>query len=234
MAYIDPAGNAFNNVSSESEIYLNDGDDSVDALYGGETVVYGGGGDDSLFYDGTGGVSIAHLYGGEGDDQLGGGANGDGLYGEFGADFMQGAGGNDIVDGGEGTDTLLGGLGRDTLIGGLDADSFRFDLITESIRGTSRDVIRDFTHSEGDHIDLSRLDANGNSLAIEHFRFIGSETFKHFQQTHHGSNAVLLRFDPRTHLLQGDSNHNGHTDAADFEVKLVGVSHLSAGDLILV
>ncbi len=234
MAYIDPAGNAFNDVSSEAEIYLNDGNDSVDALYGGETVVYGGNGNDSLFYDGTGGVSIAHLYGGEGDDQLGGGANGDGLYGENGVDFMQAAAGNDLLDGGEGNDTLIGGLGRDTLIGGLDADAFRFDVITESIRGLGRDVIRDFSHGEGDHIDLSRLDANGNTLAVEHFRFIGSETFQHFHQAHPGSNAVLLRFDARTHLLQGDSDHNFRADAADFEVKLLGVSHLVAADLILV
>ena len=95
-------------------------------------------------------------------------------------------------------------------------------------------MIRDFHHREGDHIDLSRLDANGNSLAVEHFRFIGSKTFDQFYQKHPGSDAVLLRFDPRTHLLQGDSNHNGRTDAGDFEVKLVGVSHLTADDLILV
>lgn len=231
MAYIDPAGNAFNDISSEAEIYLNDGNDSVDALFGGETFVYGGNGNDGLYYDG---IAFAHLYGEQGDDQLGGGANRDFLYGEEGVDFLQAAAGNDRVDGGAGADTLLGGLGRDTLIGGLGADSFRFDVITESIRSTNRDVIRDFNSDKGDHIDLSRLDANGNSLAVEHFRFIGSKTFEQFYQKHPGSDAVLLRFDPRTHLLQGDSNHNGHTDAADFEVKLVGVSHLDAGDLILV
>jgi serralysin len=230
MAYIDPAGNAFNDISGEAEIYLNDGDDSVDALFAGETFVYGGNGNDGLYYDG---IAFAHLYGGQGDDQLGGGVNRDFLYGEGGADFMQGAAGNDVLDGGRGSDTLLGGLGRDKQIGGLGADSFRFDEITDSIRGINRDVIRDFNDREGDHIDLSRLDANGNSLAFEHFTFIGSKTFAQFYQNHPGSDAVLLRFDPRTHLLQGDSNHNGRTDAADFEVKLIGVSHLSADDLIL-
>ncbi len=97
-------------------------------------------------------------------------------------DLLQAGAGNDRVDGGAGADTLLGGFGRDTLIGGLGADSFRFDVITESIRGTNRDVIRDFEHREGDHIDLSGLDANGNSLAVEHFRFIGSKTFEQFYQ----------------------------------------------------
>src|SRR5262245_31608428 len=231
MAYIDPAGNAFNDISSEAEIYLNDGNDSVDALFGGETFVYGGNGNDGLYYDG---ISFAHLYGGQGDDQLGGGINRDFLYGEAGMDFMQAPAGNGVVAGGNGNDTLIGGLGLDKLIGGLGADTFRFDVITESIRGIARDLIRDFDSREGDLIDLSRLDANGNSLAIEHFRFIGSETFKHFYQTHPGSNDVLLRFDPARHLLQGDTNHNGRTDAADFEVKLVGVTHLDLGDLILI
>jgi Ca2+-binding RTX toxin-like protein len=230
MAYIDPAGNAFNDVSSEAEIYLNDGNDSIDALFGGETFVYGGNGNDGLYYDG---LAFAHLYGGHGNDQLGGGANGDFLYGEEGVDFIQAASGNDLVDGGAGNDWLLGGAGRDTLIGGLGADSFAFNAATESLRGASRDMIRDFTHREADLIDLSQLDADPATVAIEHFKFIGTQSFSEFHRKHPGSDAVLLRFDERHHLLQGDTHQNYRTDAQDFEVKLVGVSHLANADLIL-
>jgi VCBS repeat-containing protein len=78
------------------------------------------------------------------------GANGpDNLVGTDGADNLNGYGGND---------TLSGGLGNDTLTGGADADSFIY------ANGGGADVITDFSHAQGDKIDLTGVD-NVFSLA---------------------------------------------------------------------
>ena len=231
MAYIDPAGNAFNDISSEAEIYLNDGNDSVDIINNVESFAYGGNGDDGVFYDG---LAFAHLYGGQGNDYLAGGGNGDFLYGEDGVDLLQAGSGNDLLEGGAGSDRLLAGAGRDRQIGGSGADTFEFHDAFESTRSTGRDVIRDFSTREGDQIHLSILDADPFTLELDHFKFIGSKGFADYHRRHPGDDSMLLRFDPRSHTLQGDTNHNFRLDSQDFVVKLVGVSHLNADDLILV
>jgi hypothetical protein len=173
---------------------------------------YGGNGDDFLSYEGIG---QAILDGGEGEDFLLGNTN---------ADLLSGDLGNDV---------LFGGGGRDFLDGGFGADTFQYTDAVESSRN-SIDVIRDFLHSEGDKIDLALMDANPATVAIEHFKFIGGESFKHFHKAHPNSKAVLLRFDAKHHTLQGDTHHNFKLDAEDFQVTLSGVNHLVNGDLVLV
>jgi serralysin len=131
-----------------------------------------------------------------------------------------------------GNDVLFGGGGRDFLIGGFGADIFQFSDAVESFRN-SIDVIRDFLHGEGDTIDLTLMDANPATVAIEHFKFIGKQSFADFHAKHPGSKAVLLRFDAKHHTLQGDTHHNFKLDADDFQVTLAGVDHLVKGDLVL-
>jgi hypothetical protein len=94
-------------------------------------------------------------------------------------------------------------------------------------------VIRDFDAREGDKIHLSILDADPFTLEFDHFKFIGSKSFAAYHGRHPGDDSILLRFDPRSHTLQGDTNHNFRLDSQDFEVKLVGVDHLLKVDLIL-
>ena len=99
------------------------------------------------------------LTGGAGDDKLTGGAGADRLTGAAGADKLTGAAGDDHLSGGKGNDLLKGGTGKDVLVGGAGADEFVFHSVAEAGRGGQRDVIRDFSHRQGDEIDLSGIDA---------------------------------------------------------------------------
>lgn len=103
---------------------------------GGDDVLFGGGGDNTLNGDagndiiwGRGGAD--KLDGGAGDDVLRGGAGGDYIKGGEGDDVLDGGDINipaaqdnaaDVLDGGEGNDYLYGGGGNDTLVGGDGAD----------------------------------------------------------------------------------------------------------------
>jgi Mg-chelatase subunit ChlD len=84
----------------------------------------------------------------------------DRLLGGDGNDILFGQGGNDILDGGNGNDILVGGRGNDTLTGGAGADTFVW------LKGdVGTDKITDFSHSQGDKLDLSDLlptDAESN------------------------------------------------------------------------
>lgn len=98
------------------------------------------------------------LYGGAGTDTLYGGAGNDLIYGDFKTSSVQDA--NDILFGGDGVDTLLGGggndhltgdAGNDTLWGGTGMDTFHFTT------GGGVDLVRDFSLTEGDKLDISNL-----------------------------------------------------------------------------
>jgi len=67
---------------------------------------------------------------------------------------------NDDTYGGTAADMLYGEAGRDVLIGDTGADSFVYMTLTESpVAVGLRDRIRDFSHAQGDRIDLSAIDA---------------------------------------------------------------------------
>ena len=77
-----------------------------------------------------------------------------------GSDTLKGNAGNDKLYGESGNDNLIGGTGKDTLTGGTGRDYFDFDKISESgITSTTRDIIKDFSKSHGDKIDLRTIDA---------------------------------------------------------------------------
>ncbi|MFH1517654.1 MAG: type I secretion C-terminal target domain-containing protein, partial [Pseudomonadota bacterium] len=109
----------------------------------------GGKGDDTL----TGGNAPDIFLGGKGNDNLSGGAGNDTLDGGKGNDNLSGEAGNDILDGGDDADILVGGEGNDILVGGKGADTFVF-----SQSGSANvDHIVDYSHAEGDKIDLQGL-----------------------------------------------------------------------------
>ena len=151
-----------------------------------------------------------------------GGRGSDNIYGNVVANLLSGLAGNDLLYGALGTDTLIGGAGR---------DKFVFNSTAESLSGARRDTIADFRHVQGDRIDLHQIDADqrtghdGNQA----FVYIGTDSFRHYHNAHHGI-VAMVRFDPVTHLLQG--NVDDFTDV-DFEIRLPGVHGLAAGDLIL-
>ncbi|WP_298196289.1 right-handed parallel beta-helix repeat-containing protein [Novosphingobium sp.] len=186
------------------------GSDGIDTFYGM------GGADTLLGLDGD-----DFLSGGDGNDNLNGGDGADVLYGDAGNDTLVGGDGNDLILGGAGNDLIQGGSGANTLTGGLGADEFRFrqgDLSNGVIN-----VITDFQRGV-DKISLALIDANSRTSANEAFRFIGSNAFN--------GRAGDLRFykDGADVIVQADLNGDGR---ADFAIKLLAVSALSASDFHL-
>lgn len=133
---------------------------SNDTLRGfaGHDTLNGKGGNDTLIGD----DGYDRLIGGTGSDSLFGGRGNDRLYGENGSDTLVGGNGNDL---------LVGGLGTDTLSGGSGADTFRYRS-ERDLRGLEIDTITDFSHREGDRIDLSRIDANRLIDGDQRFTFV--------------------------------------------------------------
>lgn len=70
------------------------------------------------------------------------------------ASRLQGNSAANTLNGRGGNDTLVGGLGNDTLIGGKGADKFVFDSLPNG--SANVDLIRDFSRSEGDQMQLSK------------------------------------------------------------------------------
>ncbi len=175
------------------------GNDQVNILSGGlgNDSAFGGAGDDAIFGD-------------AGDDSLSGGDDGDQLFGGDGLDELNGGEGRDLLAGGAGTDTLAGDAGQDVFI---------FKSIADSVKGSGRDQILDFSHAEGDKIDVSGIDANSHKHGNQAFHFVGAHGFGH----HDGE----LRY--KGHVLSGDVNGDGR---ADFEIH-VNADHLVKGDFVL-
>ncbi len=163
-------------------IRLLDGDDFSQGGWGNDVLI-GGGGNDSL--DGwedhdslLGGGGNDTLTGGSANDTLDGGAGRDSLLGGSAHDLLRGGGGRDTLDGGWGNDTLIGGAGRDRLDGGFGgADRFVFDDGHAGPGAAGRDLITRFDRSEGDRIDLARIDADTGLAGDQHFAFIGGAAF---------------------------------------------------------
>jgi Ca2+-binding RTX toxin-like protein len=90
------------------------------------------------------------------------------LYGLRGNNSLFGNSGNDTLDAGRGKDLICGGVGRDILKGGSDRDAFQFLSKQDSLPGFA-DTITDFRHSQGDKLDLSKIDANSQTPTDDHF-----------------------------------------------------------------
>lgn len=143
----------------------------------------------------------------------------DRFRGYAGNDRLYGYGGNDVLLGDGGRDVLWGGFGRDTLVGGTGSDLFWFTASAETDPG-GRDVIADFRRGE-DVIDLRGIDANSAAR--------GDQAFTGFIGKAQGFSAPgQLKFS--NGVLYGNTDRDG---AAEFAVRLNGVSTLSAADLIL-
>ncbi len=145
------------------------------------------------------------------------------IVGSAGNDVLTGNGGVNRLIGAGGNDQLAGGVGTDTLIGGSGADTFIFRALSHSAVGAKHDVITDFNPAQGDHIDLSAIDAKSGA-GNDAFGFIGTAGF---------SNAAgELRYvtSGTSTIIQGDVDGNGF---ADFEILLATVVALVVADFIL-
>jgi Ca2+-binding RTX toxin-like protein len=156
----------------------------------------------------------------------------DTLIGLDGGDTLSGGNGSDNLQGGGGLDRLIGGNGSDDLTGGVGADSFAFNAKTESVRGAARDSILDFSHDEGDRIDLGAIDANSGKAGNQDFHFVDgddlSQSFAAYHRSHaKGAWAGVIRV-TADNIVQADINGDGK---ADFEIAVQG-DHLTKADFI--
>jgi Ca2+-binding RTX toxin-like protein len=99
---------------------------------------------------------MANMQGTAGPETISGTSSADSIDGNAGNDVLHGLAGNDILDGDKGNDILVGGAGKDTLIGGPGADTFKYWGFSAS-RGTTVDLIKDFSTAQGDKVDLTAL-----------------------------------------------------------------------------
>lgn len=191
----------------------------ADTYYGhrGDDVMNLGRGNDTYFA-GSGRDTLTEL--GAGADKLYGQAGSDNIHAGGGADVVDGGGHEDTLYGEAGNDTIIGGHGRDHLFGGQGADRFVYKALKESVTGTLRDVIYDFARGQGDKIDLSAIDANGNTAGNGTFKFIGAKAF--------GGTHGELRF--ADSIVSGDANGDR---VADFEIRVESMTPLSKADFIL-
>lgn len=195
------------------------GGDGNDKLYGGNLAdtLSGDAGNDTLFGDN----GIDSLSGGLGADQLNGGAGDDYLDGGDGKDLLKGDAGADFILGGAAADTLQGGASADEMDGGFGADQFRYLLASDSTN-SARDQIFSFEVGS-DKIDLSRVDANSGLGGTQDFVFIGSDAFT-------AAGQVRLSVSPTDTVIEVNT---AGADGAEMAIVLLGVTTLSAGDIIL-
>jgi Ca2+-binding RTX toxin-like protein len=184
----------------------------------GTVTFKGGNGNESLYVDAA---TSSDVDTGKGDDSV--------TIGSGDANVKLGAG-DDLLVSGSGSDVITSGLGIDIVTGGLGADVFVFSGASETgIVAATLDNITDFSQSEGDKIDLSRIDATGDA-GDGTFTFIGSKAFMH-----HAGDLRFERFnnngteDDYT-WVSGDIDGDG---AADFIIRAKGLIKFVEGDFEL-
>lgn len=130
--------------------------------------------------------------------------------------MLVGGAGDDTLSGKGGADKLLGGTGDDVLTGGKGADHFVF----KSVAAVDGDTIRDFSHAQGDRIDLSAIDANLDRGGNQAFSFIGNDGFS--------GKAGQLQY--KNGIVAGDVDGDR---VADFHIDIANHAALHANDFIL-
>ena len=132
--------------------------------------------------------------------------------------------GNANVEGDNIGQKIYANAGKNVFEGNGGADSFVFAKGTTGKTENKADRIVDFSHAEGDIIDLSPWDANSRKSGNQEFDFIGTKKF-------HGE-AGELRYviDDGTTWIQADTNGD---KKADLMLRLDGSITLVEGDFSL-
>ncbi|WP_342238053.1 calcium-binding protein [Inquilinus sp. OTU3971] len=202
------------------------GNDVLRGGAGADALVGAAGLDTASYYTGTTGVLVSLASG----NASGGEAQGDtlsgieNLSGSQGSDSLYGNAGANVLQGWNGGDSLVGGAGKDTLTGGAGGDRYYFTALADSVVGANADVITDFSHAQGDRIDLAAIDARFTVANNQAFSFIGTAAFTGVAgQLHYWHDSG------RT-IVSGDVNGNR---TADFNIVLTGTINLVAADFVL-
>jgi len=220
--------------SGNDKLYGGSGNDTLDGSTGNDVLtggtgadkLIGGSGSDTASYaDSTRavGASLGNPASNSND------ADGDtfssieNLTGSKFSDRLEGNSGINILKGGAGNDRLYGAVGADKLYGGTGADSFIFKKIAES-NMAARDMIYDFSRSEGDKIHLSAIDANTTIGGDQAFTFISEKGFT--------EKAGQLRYGNANGdtYIYADINGDGKTD---FSVRFDKTIEFIKSDFIL-
>jgi Ca2+-binding RTX toxin-like protein len=130
----------------------------------------------------------------------------------------------DILRGDALANALNGYTGKDTLTGGLGADRFVFNNLTDStVAAGGRDIIADFSRTQGDKIDLRGLDAvtGGTDNAFVFSTALANGAAGRLIVTANGTDNWLV---------QGDVNGDG---VADFAIEVISTVALVATDFLL-
>ena len=171
----------------------------------------GGGGEDTVSYaNAKAAVTVSLLAtsaqqtGGAGIDTLSaiedliGSSFNDTLFGDKNANKIDGGAGNDVIKGAGGADTLTGGAG---------ADHFVYAALSDSTL-SAYDTITDFSHADGDKIDLSALDANSKVKGVNSFSLVD-----HFTGV---AGQLEVVSQNGGYFVEGDVDGDGHADLAIF------------------
>jgi Ca2+-binding RTX toxin-like protein len=129
---------------NEGTVYLDEGDDFLDAADATlKFTAFGGDGNDLI----NAGVGADTLFGGAGDDQIHAGAGDDQIYGGAGADYMEGQGGDDTFH-------LSDGAGFKIIVGGetdeVNGDTLDASAVTSNI-----------------YLDLNSSDPESGGLTVD-------------------------------------------------------------------
>ncbi|WP_225770488.1 calcium-binding protein [Inquilinus sp. Marseille-Q2685] len=193
------------------------GDDVLRGGAGADTLDGGAGFDLVSYFDSTKGVTV-NLAAGTGS---GGTAPGDPLVS---IEAVNGSAHADTLIGSSAANTLRGAAGKDLLTGGAGADRFAFTGGDSAAGRINADRITDFSHAQGDRIDLSAINANGGGAGNGSFAFIGTGAYTgvagQLRYALSGTDAVI----------GGDVDGDG---VSDFNIVLSNVGSLQASDFVL-
>ncbi|WP_342240932.1 beta strand repeat-containing protein [Inquilinus sp. OTU3971] len=208
-----------------------------DSLVGnaGANILFGWGGDDLL----RGGAGADRLDGGAGSDTAsyytsnvrifvtllaGFGSGGEAQGDTFNSiENVTGSTAADDITGSNAANALNGWTGQDVLRGRGGGDRFVFSAASDSKVGAA-DEITDFSHAEGDRVDLSAIDANTAVVGNQAFTFIGTGLYSGVAgQLRYVSDGIVT-------TIAGDVNGDG---ASDFHIQLTGAIGLVAADFVL-
>ncbi|MGO1079394.1 calcium-binding protein [Inquilinus sp. CA228] len=211
---------------ADDELIGSAGDDTLRGGAGADTLEGGAGIDTASYYSGATGVTVDLLAGGTGGDAAGDVLTGiENLTGSnLGGDILSGNAGANVLQGWGGDDALVGGGGKDTLTGGVGADDYRFIALSDSVVGANADVITDFSHAQGDDVDLTGIDANTGAAGNQAFSFIGANLYS--------GAAGQLRFSIVNGVTTIAGDVNGDM-VSDFHITLTGSIALVAADFVL-
>jgi Ca2+-binding RTX toxin-like protein len=147
------------------------------------------------------------------------------LAGNGFGNLLAGAGGNDSLYASAGGDSLDGGADADSLFGGDDADDFIYDAVSDStVALAGQDRIGDFSHAQGDRIDVSGIDAIAGG-GEDAFSFVPGGAF-----TNVAGQLIARALSGTVYSVEGDIDGNG---SADFAIRVVSATVLEQADFVL-